>query len=560
MDKKSTDRGLGESAPEGSANVSVSRRAFLSKGAAGVGAAALVGVSANDAEAQVKWDLSADVVIIGAGVAGLPAAITARDLGASVIVVDENFDIGGRGILSGGRVHLGGGHALQQKAGIKDSADQVFADWVRHDAAVARYSDRDLVRVFADENAATFDFLIENGVQFRERPIGPEAASTVPRTFVTVEWHIPSEIYAPGGGRNGSGLVRRLEESARKKGAQILLRHEMKGIIREPGSAGKVLGIAVNQSGGAVNIEARRGVIIATGGHTGNVNFRRTFDPRLTEEYQQACMPYVFQGAKGELAAMEIGAALWATANQTSEAGAAITKTRHIGCRWGYSSLSFRPESKLFPLAKATGLTVSDWQNMIFVNQNGQRFWNEADGSYRFFAAAMSYNGDRSKLNGGGPIWAIFDADAASREKWDPNPPSVDPDGYFYAADTIAELAPRIKNPHQKKPISGTVLQETVNRYNAFVAAGADADFKKPTPMYKIEKPPFYAAWATPILHDTLTGLRTNTSGEVIDIRGAAIPGLYCAGESQGGFAQHGLARCVVFGRVAGRNAAKRIA
>jgi urocanate reductase len=560
MDKKSTDRELGGSVPEGSANASVSRRAFLSKGAAGVGAAALAGAGANEAQAQAKWDLSADVVIIGAGVAGLPAAITARDLGASVIVVDENFDIGGRGMLSGGRVHLGGGHALQQKAGIKDSADQVFADWVRHDAAVARYSDRDLVRVFADENAATFDFLIENGVQFNQRPIGPEAASTVPRTFVTLEWHVPSEIYAPGGGRNGSGLVRRLEESARKKGAQILLRHEMKSIIREPGSAGKVLGIAVNGPGGAMNIEARRGVIIATGGHTGNVNFRRTFDPRLTEEYQQACMPYVFQGAKGELAAMDLGACLWATANQTSEAGAAITKTRHIGCRWGYSSLSFRPESKLFPLAKATGLTVIDWQNLIFVNQNGQRFWNEADGSYRFFAAAMSYNGDRSKLNGGGPIWAIFDADAAAREKWDPNPPHVDPDGYFYSADTIAELAPKITNPHQKKPISGAVLQETVNRYNAFVAAGADADFKKPTPMYKIEKPPFYAAWATPILHDTLTGLRTSTRGEVIDIRGAVIPGLYCAGESQGGFAQHGLARCMVFGRVAARNAATRVA
>jgi urocanate reductase len=560
MDKKSTDRELGGSVPEGSANASVSRRAFLSKGAAGVGAAALAGAGANEAQAQAKWDLSADVVIIGAGVAGLPAAITARDLGASVIVVDENFDIGGRGMLSGGRVHLGGGHALQQKAGIKDSADQVFADWVRHDAAVARYSDRDLVRAFADENAATFDFLIENGVQFNQRPIGPEAASTVPRTFVTLEWHVPSEIYAPGGGRNGSGLVRRLEESARKKGAQILLRHEMKSIIREPGSAGKVLGIAVNGPGGAMNIEARRGVIIATGGHTGNVNFRRTFDPRLTEEYQQACMPYVFQGAKGELAAMDLGACLWATANQTSEAGAAITKTRHIGCRWGYSSLSFRPESKLFPLAKATGLTVIDWQNLIFVNQNGQRFWNEADGSYRFFAAAMSYNGDRSKLNGGGPIWAIFDADAAAREKWDPNPPHVDPDGYFYSADTIAELAPKITNPHQKKPMSGAVLQETVNRYNAFVAAGADADFKKPTPMYKIEKPPFYAAWATPILHDTLTGLRTSTRGEVIDIRGAVIPGLYCAGESQGGFAQHGLARCMVFGRVAARNAAKRVA
>jgi urocanate reductase len=555
------DRGLGKDAKETREPLqSVSRRAFLSKSAAGVGVAALASVEANEARAQARWDLSADVVVIGAGVAGLPAAITARDLGASVIIVDENFDIGGRGMLSGGRVHLGGGHALQQKAGIRDSADQIFADWVRHDAAVARYSDRDLVRVFADENVATFDFLVENGVEFRDRPIGPEAASTVPRTFVTLEWHVPNEIYAPGGGRNGSGLVRRLEESARKKGAQILLRHEMKNLIREPGSSGKVVGIAVSHPGGSLNIEAKRGVVIATGGHTGNVNFRRTFDPRLTEEYQQACMPYVFQGAKGELAAMDVGAALWATANQTNESGSAVTKTRHIGCRWGYSSLTFKPESKLFPLAKATGLTVRDWQDMIFVNQNGQRFWNEVDGSYRFFAAAMAYNGDSSKLNGGGPIWAIFDADAVAREKWDPQPPHVDPDGYFYSADTIAELGPKIRNPYQKKPISGEALQETVNRYNAFVAAGVDTDFKKPTPIYKIEKPPFYAAWATPILHDTLTGLRTDTHGEVIDIRGEVIPGLYCAGESQGGFAQHGLARCAVFGRVAGRNAAKRVA
>src|SRR5258707_6137864 len=227
MAKNATDRGGVDSGK-------VSRRAFLSTGTAGI---ALVGANAREADSQSvsqpNWDRSADVVISGAGVAGLPAAITARDLGASVIVVDENFDIGGGGWLSGGGVHLGGGHALQQKAGIKDTADQVFADWVRHDSAVAKYSDRDLVRVFADENVAAFDFLIENGVQFRERPIGPEAASTVPRTFVTLEWHVPSEIYAPGFGRNGSGLVRRLEESAPEKGVQILLRHEMKSIIPE---------------------------------------------------------------------------------------------------------------------------------------------------------------------------------------------------------------------------------------------------------------------------------------------------------------------------------------
>jgi succinate dehydrogenase/fumarate reductase flavoprotein subunit len=214
----------------------------------------------------------------------------------------------------------------------------------------------------------------------------------------------------------------------------------------------------------------------------------------------------------------------------------------------------------MFPQAKATGLTVKDWQDLIMVNQFGQRFWNEADDSYKFFNAAMAYNGDKTKLNGGGPIWAIFDADGAAREKWNTKPPNVDPDGYFFSADTLAELAGKIKNPHQKQPMPGAALTEAVNRYNTFVAEGADKDFKKPTPMHKIEKPPFYAAWSTPILHDSLTGLRTNTDAQVVDTRGQVIPGLFCAGEAQGGFAQHGLARCLVFGRVAGRQAAKNSA
>jgi len=385
----------------------------------------------------------------------------------------------------------------------------------------------------------------------------PDAA-TVPRVFVTHEWHIPSEVIAPRRNRNGSGLVRRLAESARKKGAQILLKHEMTRIVREAPKSGKVLGIVACANGKDIAIEARKGVVIASGGHTGNVNFRRMFDPRLTEEYQQAGMPFSRQDADGELAAMDIGASLWATASQTSEVGPAITKTRHIGTRWGYLSLYYETDSPIFHLCKATGLTVTDWQEAILVDQNGKRFWNEMDGSYKFFAAAMGYNGDQEKLNGGGPIWAIFDANAVARQNWKPKPPHVDPDGWFFSADTVAELAGKIENPYQKQPITGGVLQETVNRYNAFVTAGTDSDFGKPTPLHKIEKPPFYAAWSTPILHDSLTGLRTDTNAQVIDIRGEAIPGLYCAGESQGGFAQHGLGRCLVFGRIAGRHAAQR--
>jgi succinate dehydrogenase/fumarate reductase flavoprotein subunit len=512
----------------------------------------------NDEQRGMRWHHTADVVVIGAGAAGLPAAITARDHGASVIIVDENFDIGGRAMLSGGRVQLGGGTPLQRKFGIQDTQDQVFRDWVRHDHAESRFSDRDLVRAYADENLATFDFLIDNGVEFIEQPIRSPDASTADRIFVTKEWDIPSGVIAPHRGRNGSGLVRRLEESARKKGAQILLKHKMTSIVREKHNAGRVLGITARNGGETVNIEARKGVIICTGGHTGNVNFRRMFDPRLTEEYQQAGAPYAYQSADGEIAAMDIGASFWGTAMQTISGGVAIDKTLHVGCRWGYSSLVWEPDSVMFTQARATGLTVTDWQNVILVNQFGRRFWNELDDSHDFFAAAMGYHGDDSKLNGGGPIWAIFDADTVEREKWKPQPPHVDPDGYFYSADTIPELAAKIRNPHQKHPMPGAALEETVERYNGFVDARVDADFHKPVPRYKIARPPFYAAWSTPILHDALSGLRTDTNAQVIDLRGDVIAGLYCAGESQGGFAQHGLARCIVFGRLAGRHAAQR--
>ena len=536
---------------------SVSRRDFLRTGATvGVGATALAGVRARNVEAQGFWDLSADVVTIGAGTAGLAAAVSALDQGASVIMLEENVDIGGHGMCSGGNVHLGGGTSNQRKYGVEDSGDRVFTDWVRHDHGQSRYSDRDLVRAFADENAATFEFLIENGVKFQDHLVGPTGASTVRRQQRTIQWPIASERVTHHPTRVGSGLVRALEASARAKGAQVLLRHKMTGIVRESPSAGRVVGLTATHDGRAVNIAAKKGLLVATGGSTSNVNLRRTFDPRLTEEYQVAGEPWSRQSGDGEIAAMAIGAALWGTANQTAEAGIAISKTRHIGCRWGYNSLIWQPDSRIFDLARASGLTVVDWQNLILVNQTGRRFWNEIDLRYDFFAAAMAYNKDSSKLNGGGPIWAIFDHDAVVREEWDPRSPNVDPDGYFFSADTIAELAGKIANPYQSQPMSPAGLQETVARYNSFVDIGEDQDFQKPTPEYKIQTPPFYAAWSTPILHDSLTGLRTNAKAQVIDIHGQVIPGLYCAGESQGGFAQHGLGRCLVFGRIAGRDAA----
>ena len=533
------------------------RREFLKKGAAiGVGAPALGALDAGELEAQQAWDREVDFVTIGAGTSGLSAAVSALDHGASVIMLEENYDIGGHGLVSGGNVHLGGGNSRQRKFGIEDSADKVYEDWVRHDHRDSRYSDRDLVRAFADENADAFEFLVENGVDFQDHLTGPGAASTVRRQGRAVQWPIASERVTHHPTRMGSGLVRALEKSARAKGAEILLEHRMTRIIRENPFSGRVLGVVAEHRGATVNIRALKGVLVATGGSSSNVTLRRTFDPRLTEEYQVAGEPWSKQTGDGELAAMAIGAALWATANQTKESGNYMSKTRHLGCKWGYNSLIWQPDSPIFDRARASGLTILSWQDAILVNQTGRRFYNELEGGYEYFAACLQDHGDTSRRNGGGPIWAIFDADAVERERWDPNPPNVDLDGYFFSGDTPAELARKIDNEYQSGPMPPAALEETVARYNSFVDAGSDSDFGKDQPRHKIQTPPFYAAWSTPILHDTLTGLRTNARAQVMDYHGQVIPGLYCSGESQGGFAQHGLGRCIVFGRIAGRDAA----
>ena len=199
----------------------------------------------------------------------------------------------------------------------------------------------------------------------------------------------------------------------------VLLRHKLTRIIRENPTSGRVTGITAQFEGKDVNIRAKNGVILATGGHTSNVDFRRRFDPRLTEEYQTTGEPWTKQNADGETLALAMGATLWSTANQSNPRGFAITKTIHIGCRYGYRNLKWNPQSPLFKLAGASGLTVRDFQNLILVNQIGQRFWNEMDETSEFLAACLGTNGNLgkngNKANGGGPIWAIFDADAAKR-------------------------------------------------------------------------------------------------------------------------------------------------
>ena len=546
------------------------------------------------------WGYEADVVVIGSGATGLPAAIAAIEGGASVILVEANYDVGGHAAVSGGNLAIGGGNSRQKAAGIEDSPDLVFSDltdWSVVESngfADYRYNDREIIRAFADQSAPTVDWLMDHGVVFVDIPPDNRGAgatgNSAPRenhlaAMGWVQWQTgraqPPERQATTS--SGIGLVRPLEAEARKLGVQILLQHRMTDIIREEWTSGRVLGIRATNQDTTVNIRARKGVIIGTGGSTGNVNFRRMFDPRLTEEYcGVAGEPWTVQDASGEIAAIAIGASLWGAANQTGEFGSGITKAEKIGCQYGYRNTTWQPSSPVFPLARATGLLVQDWQDVILVNQAGRRFYDETQGQYtsnnylaledyvphsyrnaakikykarNFINAALAGTGQA--VNGGGPIWAIFDAAAVEREEWKTDPPYVDiAEGFFFSANTIAELARAIKNRFQRWPMPPEVLEETIARYNSFVDSGVDEDFEKPSPKYRIGTPPFYAAWSTPVLHDTRAGLRINAECQVVDLSGQVIPGLYCGGESAGGFSMHGLARCVVQGRIAGMNAA----
>jgi succinate dehydrogenase/fumarate reductase flavoprotein subunit len=578
-----------------------SRRDFLKGSAAGVSAAVLSGLVPGEALAQpAKWDRETDVVVVGSGATGLPAAIAAIEGGASVVVIEANWDVGGHAILSGGNVALGGGTSKQKQHDIVDSPDLLFSDLTDWSVVESngfpnyRYNDKEIIRAFADNSAPTFEWLVSHGVIFvDEAPDNRGAGATgnsAPRenhaaamAWPQMQTGRPVAADRQATTSSGIGLIRPLEAAARKLGAQILLQYRMSGIIRENPSSGRVLGITVSNQGKSLKVRARKAVIIATGGSTGNVNFRRMFDPRLTEEYcGVAGEPYTVQDASGELAAIAIGASLWGLYNQTGEFGASITKPGRIGCQYGYVNLAWQPTSPVFPRARAIGLRVADWQDVILVNQAGMRFYDETVGQFtsnnynaiknyiphsylnaanikynprNFLNAAMAGTGD--SVNGGGPIWALFDSDAVEREKWTVAPPHVDiAEGFFASGQTIAELAANIKNRYQRKPMPPEVLQKTVDRFNSFVDTGKDEDFGRPAPKHKIQTPPFYAAWSTPVLHDTRAGLRINAKCQVIDFYGNVIPGLYCGGESAGGFSLHGLARCAVQGRIAGKNAA----
>jgi len=525
-----------------------------------------------------SWDYQADVVVIGAGAAGQVAAIAAAQGGSSVLIVEENYDVGGHAMLAGGHMDQMG------------PSNQVFASLTEASTGTP-YQDRALSNAYANNMPRLFDWLISNGMVLSSSGSTYVPCTTLPATMISVYAYYQGVIangaaFTPSaqspGGRGMTGMVRIMENTARSIGVQYLLNWKMTGIIREGPYSGNVLGVTAQATGGrflpgsttplqswktegnvtlqlsTANIRANKAVIICDGGHSSNPARREEFDFRQTGLYHAAGEPYSFQNGDGLYAARRIGAALWATGNE-ADFGSSLTVPGRIGAEYLYANLPWTPASPIFPLARATGLSVASWDGVCQVNMAGARFIAENTTGFTWINAAMDINAASAEPDfAAGPTWAIFDSAFVTREGWTLGSPNTDP-LFFYQANDLPTLAQMINsNVYQVTPMDGTVLQATVTRYNSLVTAGkGDTDFGKTPFTYQISAPPYYAAFDVVVPHDCLTGIRMNTQAQVLDLDANVIPHLYVAGESAGGFAVHGVSKCMVWGLIAGTNAAQ---
>jgi hypothetical protein len=670
----------------------VSRRDFFKTGAAaGVGAAvvSMPGEAPAQSAQDIQWHYEADVVVCGGGASGLICAIRARDAGLSVIIVDQNFDAGGKMLHSGGQTSLGGGDPLQLRdiAGdsdpegfitvppihtpeeLTDDVERLFiewTDWSVIDAAAQapyRYNEREIQRAMAENASAARQLMMDNYVRFarirgsnpnsgisRARQAGPFLklgdttdikAGTITREdagtllvsashFAPIAMSDTSDVAGPDTVGAGACMARCLEFSAREKGVQFIFNRHMDEIIREQPLSGRVIGIRgsysprndpdtgaqltslwsngnIEETRETITVRAHKGVMVGTGGHSGNPQFRSMFYPAMRDPAFPASTWAVLgprgQDASGIIAGIRVGATL---SGMQQNPGIPITYhiPQRLATRDAYSGEL--PGHPTFSSRKSTGIALlgtNSFEHLIAVNQVGKRFYNEIDltkrvglswfpggptsgtpktglehvpldwrnchpswvrqmyDRYAGVDAALAMNeGSTAPDYYSGPLWAIFDSAAVERDGWNINPPFTSlENGYFFTADTIEELAAQIENGHEFQRVPLKYLVETVEKWNAAAADGADEEFGRgeDAPMHAINTPPFYAASIMVVWHDSYGGLRTNGKSQVLDMVGEVIPGLYAGGEATGSGNQHGLARAHVTGFIAGTNLAQ---
>jgi fumarate reductase flavoprotein subunit len=451
-----------------------------------------------------KWDIEADIVIVGTGFAGLSAAIEAYDAGVKDIVILEKMPyVGGNSIINGGQYS-----ALSPEDG--DSVDIYVQDMLK----AGHYLNYvELARKVASESREGYEWLVRLGVEFPPELKIQAGGHSVKRTFQT---------------KNVSGrdIVTKLLEAVEKRGIPIKKEHKVTRIVREGLKSGKILGVEVETGGKKIYIRARRALILASGGFSRDLSLRKSQWPVLDESFLSTNHP----GATGEilLAANDICAEL--------------VQIDQIQL-YPFAD----PETGVLDRPAVIPFTSPAYA--IYIWKDGKRFVNEL--AARDVIANIQIFTLKEK-----PTWTIFDEGMWPRFTTKDVIEEGLAKGRIIKSDTLEELA-------RKAGIDPAGLVETVRRYNTFIEKGKDEDFGKPRLLAKIEKPPFYAVPQWPAVHHTMGGLRINTKAQVLDYDGVPIPKLYAAGEVTGGV--HGgtrlggcaVADCIIFGRTAGREAAK---
>lgn len=451
-------------------------------------------------------DRETDLIIVGAGAAGLSAALTAVELGLKVIILEKRAVIGGSSILSGGSLAFAATD-IQSQLGIDDGDDLLFRD-LRE--VGQQENDEAIVTAYVAHQAETYRWLKETGVNFAPT-VKLSPGSSVARTHTA-----DPAIFLPL-------LLDRIEGSGR---AEILYGAHVEFLETEE-SGRSISGVTVGGSDSG-SIRARLGVILASGGFTRSPDLIHRFSPRYSGGRVSGG---VGNTGDGLLMAWKLGADFVDVAN--------------IQGNYGTS-----PEGEGLQPVHAI------YKGAIAVNQDGRRFVDESK-SYKVLA-------DACVAQPGKISFQIFDQSVF--EKGDDSIPMYSFKsrlgiGQLLSADSLEDLGALID-------VHAEALLDTVARYNTGVDRGVDPDYGRISldggkgELLRIDRPPFYAFRTTVVLLGTYCGLRVDERMQVLDVYGMEIPQLYAAGEIVGGL--HGrselpgtaLGKALVFGRLAARSAA----
>ena len=507
----------------------VNRRTFLKSAAIGASTLTLSGLTAEAlqvGETPEKWDLEVDVLIVGAGGAGLVSAIEAAGKGASVAILEKAPVVGGTTAISGGVIQAADTE-VQKKSGITDDTTQAhYQYWIQSSEGIA---DAELVKLLAESTPENMRWLTAQGMVFAS-VYGVSPIPYIDSAFMKDRIHMAvsgGETPKPG---NGGTYVKALYKAAKKAGVKIVLEAPVEMLIYKNGVG--VIGAKAEKNGKNLYAKAKRSVILTSGGYDHNKEIAKAFSPQQLWALESGtCLSAPTNTGDGMKMAMALGADL------AGMGGTIGVASYFVG------TAPFHPSIPAVP--------------GIWVNRYGRRFVNE-DTHYAYLMRAAFQQEQQI-------VWAIFDENTRKMggkligSFWTP-----------LSDDLKKEIADEtVKSGNDPEELAKNIgidpmqLNSTIEEWNADVAAGKDTVFHKTYGLKPIAKGPFYAVNITEQNLGACGGIKIDTETRVIDVNGKAVPRLFASGMVTGGFigpyypgSGTAIAALVCFGRIAGKNAA----